>query len=532
MSDAAPASIFDILRPYQKEAIGSLREGASKRLRRQLLASPTGSGKTEMAMVLVQECLRKGKRVWFIVDRVTLVDQTSRRFDSHGIEHGVIQANHPLTDPKKLVQIVSVQTLGNRLKGIGAHLLPDLIVWDECHAVYKGALDLIAKAAGARVIGLSATPFTAGMDSQWDGLVNSTTVNKLLAEGFLAPLRIKACVTPDMKDARIRKGEYAEEDAGARGITIIGNVVETWIEQTRIAFGGPVKTIVFSPSVKHGDELRRQFAAAGFNFQQISYLDGDDEDRNRKIAEFRKADSAIHGLISCAVLTKGFDVPDILCGISCRPYRKSFSSHIQEMGRAMRTSKETGKEFALWLDHSGNCLTFEEDTAWLFEYGVDSLSKASKQDSVVREPKERPKTTLFCRECGMQMEAKAEACPACGWEKPRRGEIQIVQGELIDLDVTTRHGFAPRAGLRADCLADPQRMWTAALAFTSTKTRRGAEHARKWAMGIWSDIYPNNKLPRGLYEAPCDPSGVRADEWALIDREVKRFRKHGSRRAA
>src|SRR5690606_15145754 len=100
----------------------------------------------------------------------------------------------------------------------------------------------------------------------WDGLVNSTTVNKLLAEGYLSPLRIKACVSPDMTGAKKKfDGEYAEEEAGQRGITIIGNVVDTWIEQTRKTFGGPVKTIVFSPSVKHGEELCRQFAEAGYN---------------------------------------------------------------------------------------------------------------------------------------------------------------------------------------------------------------------------------------------------------------------------
>lgn len=150
--------------------------------------------------------------------------------------------------------------------------------------------------------------------------------------------------------------------------------MQTWVQQTGKFFGRPVKTIVFSPSVKHGEELCRQFAEAGFNFQQISYLDASDNERRDKIREFRKPDSAIHGLVSCAVLTKGFDVPDVLCGISCRPYRKSLSSHIQEVGRVMRVFP--GKEFGLWLDHSGNCISFADDTAWLYEHGVDSLSDA------------------------------------------------------------------------------------------------------------------------------------------------------------
>jgi hypothetical protein len=85
-------------------------------------------------------------------------------------------------------------------------------------------------ADGGGLIGLTATPFTDGMAEDWDGLVNITTVNKLLADGFLTPLKIKACVSPDMKGVRRKfTGEYDEEESGERGITIVGNVVDTWL---------------------------------------------------------------------------------------------------------------------------------------------------------------------------------------------------------------------------------------------------------------------------------------------------------------
>lgn len=507
-----------ILRPYQLDSEEKLRAGIRAGRRRQVLVAPTAFGKTEVGAHIIQQSQEKGARAWFIVDRVSLIDQTSERFHGYGIEHGVIQADHVLKDLKKPVQIASAQTLARRRLDI----LPDLIIVDEAHCRYKATIDLIGRAANAKVIGLTATPFTAGMAEDWDGLVNGATVNQLLRDGFLTPLKIKACVSPDMRDAKKKfNGEYEEEEAGARGITIIGDVVQTWVEQTQRFFGRPVKTIVFSPSVKHGAELCRQFAAAGFNFQQISYLDASDDERRAKIAEFRKPDSAIHGLISCAVLTKGFDVPDVLCGISCRPYAKSFSSHIQELGRVMRIAP--GKDFGLWLDHSGNCISFAEDTAWLYEYGVDTLSDAQKKDSEARKPLERKKSQLFCGECGMQMEAKAEACPYCGWERPKRGEIQIVAGELIDFDVTTRESFAPRDGLRAKCLSDPRRIWNAALAYCFANGRKGEEAARKVAYRMWNDIYPNNRLPRGLYDQRCDYDSVRPDEYALIEREQKRW---------
>src|SRR3546814_13463763 len=69
---------------------------------------------------------------------------------------------------------------------------------------------------------------------------------------------------------------------------------------------------VCSSDLAHGEELCRQFQGAGFNFQQISYKSGSDEDRKDLIEEFRKSNSSIQGLVSCEVLTKGFDVKDVM----------------------------------------------------------------------------------------------------------------------------------------------------------------------------------------------------------------------------
>ena len=518
--------VMDIdLRPYQADAVEGLRSGIRTGSRRQILVAPTAFGKTECAAYIIKQAQQKGARAWFIVDRVALIDQTSERFAGYGIEHGIIQADHFLTDYAKPVQIASAQTLARR----NVNWLPDLIVVDEAHCRMKSTMDLIAKAEKAKVIGLTATPFAAGMAEEWDGVVNGITVNKLLEQGFLTPLRIKACVAPDMTGVKKKfTGEYDDDESGQRGTTIIGDVVSTWVEQTRKHFGGPVKTIVFSPSVKHGAELCRQFAEAGYNFQQISYLDKDDNERRAKINEFKKKDSSIVGLVSCAVLTKGFDQPDVMVGISCRPYRKSFSSHIQEMGRVMRIAP--GKEYGLWLDHSGNCISFADDTAWLFEYGVESLSSAQKKDSEVREPKEKVRKERFCPQCSTQL--SGPSCPSCGWVRPERSEIQFVQGELIDFEHSTGGAFKPRDGLRAECLRNPKGIWAAALSYCSQNTKKGDDAARRWAFGIFTGVFPNSKMPAGLYDMPIDHSRVLPDQLSLVEREIRRFRKMNKRKAA
>jgi len=139
---------------------------------------------------------------------------------------------------------------------------------------------------------------------------------------------------------------------------ITGDIVSEWIKKTHEIFGKPVKTIVFCSGVAHGADLSKKFAEEGYNFVSISYKD-DGTFKQDVIEDFARPDTEIHGLIATDILTKGFDVPDVKIGVSARPFSKSLSSHIQQMGRVMRSHPD--KEYGVWLCHSGNYLRFQED---------------------------------------------------------------------------------------------------------------------------------------------------------------------------
>ena len=374
-------------------------------------------------------------------------------------------------------------------------------------------------------IGLTATPFTAGMGEHWDAVVNVIPTRKLIEGGHLVEPKIYVARSPEDAELGLNSyGEFSDASATVAGIQIIGDVVEEWKAKTFEHFGGPAKTIVFSPTVEHGRELCAAFSEAGFNFQQISYLDRSDEERAQKIEEFRRPDSMIHGLVSCGVLTKGFDVPDVRIGVSCKPYRKSLSSHMQEIGRIMRPCE--GKDVALWLDHSGNIERFAIDMFDVWENGAGELSQATKRDSKPRERDEATREKVVCPECSGAL--RGNTCMACGWEKPARSGVHAVEGELVEF--TLPDAMAPRSGLRAECLKEPRKVWEAALVYTSERTRKGEDHARRWAFGVWKDIYPSAKPGFGWYDMPI-PRSAAPDAYGLIDREVQRFRKR-NRRAA
>ena len=511
------------LRPYQADAVEALRQKIRAEQKRLVLCAGTGAGKTVIASHLLRQADRKGAYALFLVDRIALVNQTSATLDAYGIQHGILQGSgHPRFAPLENVQVCSIMTLANR----SLPREPSLIIYDECHAQYKSTLDYMAQHPNAVKIGLTATPFSKGMGQHWDGMVNVIPTRALIEGGHLIQPKMYVAKSPEEAELGLTKfGEFSDESASTAGIRIVGDVVAEWIGKTHEHFGGPAKTIVFSPTVEHGRELCAAFQAAGYNFQQVSYRDKSDEERAAKIDEFRRPDSQIHGLVSCGVLTKGFDVPDCMIGISCKPYRKSLSGHMQEIGRIMRPAP--GKTTALWLDHAGNLERFALDMFDVWDNGAGELDKAEKRDTEKRERNEQTFKAVVCPECSGAL--RGNICTGCGWEKPARSGIVEEEGTLVEF-AQKKGAMQPRAGLRADCLGDPRAVWVAALSYTMERSRKGEDAARKWAYSVFRGIYPTGKLGFGWYE--MRPGMPRPDALGLIEREVARFRKSTNRRSA
>lgn len=460
-----------VLRDYQERAVQRLRDGIRAGHRKQVLMAPTGAGKTEVASFMLQEAARKRSRSLFIVDRVNLVTQTSERLDKYKIPHGIIQAGHWRRRDYEPIQVCSAQTVERR--GIPEDC--GLVFVDECHTLRK-AISEYLKQTEAIVIGLSATPLTRGMGQIYTHLVSIETTNALIERKFIVPLKAYAARAIDVAGMKVVAGEWSEKEIEQRGMEIIGDIVAEWQAKTTQHFGGPVKTIVFSATVEHGEELCKRFREAGFNFQQISYRDGNDDSRGALISEFRRADSSIHGLISCEVFTKGFDVPDVMCGISARPYRKSLSSHIQQLGRVMRAFP--GKEFGLWLDHSGNYLRFKKDVDDIFANGISELDDGKREEKARKEPTEKEREEIRCS-CGYVMQAWETKCPACGKERKRLSMVETLPGELVAVD-----GKKAPVGLE-----DRQKVWTQLCAEAMRLKPGQVDNARKWALAQFKSIY-------------------------------------------
>ncbi|HEX73165.1 MAG TPA: hypothetical protein ENN65_07600 [Candidatus Hydrogenedentes bacterium] len=131
---------------------------------------------------------------------------------------------------------------------------------------------------------------------------------------------------------------------------------------------------------------------------------------------------------------------------------------------------------------------------------------------------------MVCPQCSGAM--RGNTCVSCGWERPARSGINVVQGELHEFRLEDL--MEPRPGLRAAILKEPKKVFEAALVYTMMSSAKGEDHARRWAYGIWKGIYPKSKLGFGWFNMAV-PTSPDLSAYNLIEREVKRFRKNAKR---
>lgn len=438
-----------VLRSYQRESLDEVLARFADGRRRQMLCAPTGAGKTVIAAEMLRSTRSRGKRGLMVADRIALVDQTSRALREYGVPHGVLQGDR-IEGRGATILVCSAQTLERRRFWPAC----DLLIVDEAHAVRKGTSDFMQQMRGY-VVGLSATPFTKGLGRLYDGVVNVVSTNELIEEGWLAPPRIFVGVEIDMRGADTNsRGEWRDRDIEQRGMSIIGDIVSTWVEKTHEAFGGPVKTLVFTATTAYGAELCERFQRAGYDFRQSTYRDSAQETQSI-VGAFRNGEFT--GLVSVDKFTKGFDDPSVKCLIMARPFRKSFAAYIQQLGRGLRPFPN--KDYCLVLDHAGNAHGFARQTAQFFDAGVERLDLGQKKRVQVRdEGAERP--NVVCTGCGFVLEPDSDSCPSCGRARPRR-QSKVIEssGRMTEVDLRHYRDAPASEDLRERWAGQKRRIW-------------------------------------------------------------------------
>lgn len=399
------------LRPHQAKAIQMIRNSLAQGNRKVVIEAATGFGKTLTAAKVIEGALAKGNRVIFTAPAVSLIDQTVEAFENEGIRDiGVMQANHPRTDPLARVQVASVQTLARRE-------IPEasLVIVDECHLRAKVLEELMQAREDVFFIGMSATPWAKGMGLRWQDKVTPITIGELIEAGYLSRFTVFAPDVPDLSGIKVTKGDFAEGEVSEvmEGKALMASVVETWLAK---ADNRP--TLLFGASCAHAAALAEEFERAGV---ATAYVDAYTDSVERQLIERRFRAGEVKVACSVRTLTTGVDWP-VSCIVDAAPTRSEML-HVQKIGRGLRVNP--GTEDLLVLDHAGNSLRLGLVTD-IHHEGLDRTKPGERQE---RKPTEKlPKE---CANCAALHSGKT--CPFCGHERKPAPGMETVDGELVEL---------------------------------------------------------------------------------------------------
>ena len=401
--------------------VAALREGYKK----VVFKLPTGGGKTVVASHIITRSLAKGNRVAFVVDAISLIDQTVDRFIQAGIpseDIGVLQGSHERTDIARPVQIVSIDTLRCREQILTLPAFADnlkLIIYDECHCQKAFIYEWMKRWNMVTFLGLSATPYAKGMGKHWETMVIGGTLRDMISSGRLSQYRVFAPSHPDLSQVRVQRGDYVAGDLADtmnKGALVRG-AVDNWVK-----LGEDRPTLVFCVNRTHAKHVQQQFGAKGI---AAGYIDAYTElDERREIGEkFHTGELKVVCSVGC--LTKGVDW-DVRCILLLRP-TKSEMLFLQIIGRGLRTAED--KDDCLILDHSDTFLRlgFPEDIDAEHTY----LNDGTKPESTERKADDPLPTP--CGKCGFVKAPKTHACPACGFAPERQHAGEEVDAKLEEL---------------------------------------------------------------------------------------------------
>lgn len=410
-------------REYQSGAVQNLRYGLANGFKRQILSSPTGSGKTEIGMILVRAAVAKRKRVAFLCNRINLVGQTSARFFRAGIAHGVIQGQNTSRIYEPVI-VASIQTVAKR--GMPE---VDLLVIDEAHGV-AGSKDYrkVIAAHKGPVIGLSATPFSKGLGKHYDELggplfeqmVVAATIQDLIDQGYLVDCDVYAPSQPDLSGVKITAGDYNEKQLGEAvdKPKLVGDIVSNWRKH---AEGTP--TVCFATNIAHSRHIVEQFIGSGVKAEHIDCYTSEDE-RAAILARVASGETLV--ISNVGILTEGWDFPACKTLILARP-TKSLIRYLQMAGRVLRPHE--GKARALILDHSGTVQSIgfpTDDFPMELDDGKPKQSSGSDKKQEEKKPTKCPKCSYVKKNGGK--------CPVCGFAPQKQNTIEHEAGELSKVE--------------------------------------------------------------------------------------------------
>lgn len=423
-----------ILRPYQDAAIKSLFKYLFENPgKHPLVVAPVAAGKSLMIAEFIKQLhsLYPRTRVIMLTHVKELIEQNLDELDNQyfGADVGIYCAG---LNQKRLhndITLASIQSIHNKIADLNRS--PEIIIIDECHLIshktnttYRKFLDaVLAINPNCRVIGFTGTPFRAdtgrldtGKDKLFDGVAYEITMDWMIEQGYWAkPVCPTLATKMDVSGVATRGGDYVIGELEKKINTTELNeaCVKELIEHGK----NRRKWLVFTAGVQHAADVAADIESFGIS---IGIVTGDTEksERRRIIDDFRKGN--IRCLVNVAVLTTGFNVPDIDLLAFMRPTRSPVL-YVQTTGRGVRPVYAPGFDLNTQQGRLDAIAASVKPDCMILDFGgVVSTLGAIDQVSIRKEYTGEEKgggeaIMKICPSCGAECFAAQKYCYACSY---------------------------------------------------------------------------------------------------------------------
>ncbi|MBR0461535.1 MAG: DUF3427 domain-containing protein [Erysipelotrichaceae bacterium] len=332
----------------QRKALKELRRYRSMGVKRALIISATGSGKTYLAAFDARNC--DAKRVLFVVHREPILKDARNTFlNVFGTEKtcGLFTGNQQDLDADFV--FASSQMLARHLDQFDKNEF-DYICYDEVHhIVAECGRKILDYFSPDFLLGLTATP--ERMDNQ--------DIFELFEQNVPFELRLRDAILNDLvvpfhyygiRDELIDygiddKNKLSTNIAEAKNVDFISQEIEKYRPNDE-----KLKAIAFCTNIAHCRLMANELAMKGYSTVALTGSDNTGE-RIKAFNDLQDNNNDLEIICAVDILNEGVDIPAINMVLFLRPTESS-TIFLQQLGRGLR--KYPHKHYLTVLDFIGN----------------------------------------------------------------------------------------------------------------------------------------------------------------------------------
>ena len=359
--------------PIQEEALAALNATRESGYTRGLVVMATGLGKTWLAAFDTHAV--GAKRVLFVAHRKEIIAQAEATFIRIRPEAkvGRYTGEERKLDADMLFASVQTFSKAEHLEKFARGYFDYVVIDEFHHAAARTYQRLLGYFEPAFLLGLTATPERTDNADILALCDNNLVYRKDLFDGIhaelLSPFEYYGIGDKhaDYKAVPWRNGRFDAAELLNQLATQAraSHALAEWRSRKQ------ERTLAFCISKKHSDFMAKFFRDNGVKAVSV-HSDSVDMGRTEALRQLEIGD--IEVLFSVDLFSEGVDLPSIDTVLMLRP-TESKILFLQQLGRGLRCSPDTGKEKLIVLDFIGNHISFFNKPEALFDIGVTNQER-------------------------------------------------------------------------------------------------------------------------------------------------------------